>query len=57
MQAHRYPAMLELIRAGTLQPGRLVGRTLDLEEAVNALVCMDCDASIGVTVVNSFATA
>jgi alcohol dehydrogenase len=54
MQAHRYPAMLELIRTGTLQPGRLVGRTLGLEEAGNALACMDRDTSIGVTIVNSF---
>ena len=54
MQAHRYPAMLELIRAGKLQPGRLVGRTLNLEESVHALPCMDRDSSVGVTIINSF---
>jgi alcohol dehydrogenase len=30
MPAHRYPAMLELIRTGQLQPARLVGRTIRL---------------------------
>jgi len=54
MQAHRYPALLELIRTGALQPRKLVGRTLGLEEAVNALASMEGDTSIGVTIVNSF---
>ena len=54
MQAHRYPAMLDLIRSGTLQPDKLVGRTIGLEESANALPSMERDTSIGVTVVNSF---
>jgi alcohol dehydrogenase len=54
MQAHRYPAMLEMIRAGTLQPGKLVGRTINLEESVAALQRMDRDPPLGVTIVNSF---
>src|SRR5579863_1030412 len=43
MQAHRYPAMLNLIRSGTLQPDKLVGRTISLEESVGALPCMERD--------------
>jgi alcohol dehydrogenase len=54
MQAHRYPAMLELIRAGKVQPGRLVGRTMGLEESVTALPSMDRDPAVGVTIINSF---
>jgi alcohol dehydrogenase len=54
MQAHRYPAMLELIRTGKLQPGRLVGRTMGLEDSVRALPSMDRDPSIGLTIINSF---
>jgi alcohol dehydrogenase len=54
MQAHRYPAMLEMIRAGALQPGKLVARTIGLEESVTVLPQMDRDSSLGVTIVNSF---
>jgi len=54
MQAHRYPAMLEMIRTRQLQPEKLVGRTTTLEEAVISLTHMDRDASLGVTIINSF---
>jgi alcohol dehydrogenase len=54
MQAHRYPAMLEMIRAGKLQPEKLIGRTIGLNEVVTALPNMDRDTSLGVTVINSF---
>jgi len=53
MQAHRYPAMLEMIRTRQLQPAKLVGRTLTLEESVSSLTGMDRDASLGVTIINS----
>ena len=54
MQAHRYPAMMEMIRTGRLQPERLLGRTINLDEAATALPQMDRDPSLGVTVVDSF---
>jgi alcohol dehydrogenase len=54
MQAHRYPAMLEMIRTGELEPGRLIGRMIRLEEVITALPCMDRNASVGVTIINSF---
>jgi alcohol dehydrogenase len=54
MQAHRYPAMLEMIRVGRLEPQKLVGRTIDLDQAPEALASMDAFPGLGVTVVNSF---
>lgn len=54
MQAHRYPSMMEMIRAGRLQPGKLVGRTINLRECVSALPGMDRDTAVGVTMINSF---
>jgi alcohol dehydrogenase len=52
MQAHRYPAMLEMIRTGRLHPERLLGRTISLDESVTALPRMDRDPSLGVTVIS-----
>src|SRR5262249_43376695 len=49
MQAHRYPAMLEMIRTGRVNPAKLLGRTIKLEESVSALPGMDRDPSPGVT--------
>jgi alcohol dehydrogenase len=54
MQAHRYPAMLEMIRSGQLQPGKLLGRTISLDESTTALPNMDRDASLGMKVITSF---
>lgn len=54
MQAHRYPAMLEMIRAGKLQPEKLLGRTMTLDEAAAALPELNRDTSVGVRVITSF---
>jgi len=54
MQAHRYPAMLEMIRTGELQPAKLLGRTISLDDSVTALPSLHRDASLGVTVIDSF---
>ena len=54
MQAHRYPAMLEMIRSGQLQPGKLVGHHVSLEEAAAALPTLDRDTQPGVTLITSF---
>jgi alcohol dehydrogenase len=51
MQAHRYPAMLEMIRTGQLQPARLVGRIIGLDDSVTALPRMDRELSSGVTII------
>jgi len=54
MQAHRYDAMLAMIRTGSLAPARLVGRTITLDQSIEALVTMDRFEGSGVTVVTAF---
>lgn len=51
MAAHTYPAMLELVRAGTLRPDLLVTSTIPLADAPAALAAMATAAGAGVTVV------
>lgn len=51
MQAHRYPAMLEMIRSGRLAPQKLVGKTIGLDEAPAALMAMDKFAGTGISVI------
>lgn len=52
MQAHRYGEMLEMIRTGKLQPQKLIGRTVSLEESIIELTNMDSFNSTGVTVID-----
>ncbi len=54
MQAHRYGAMLDMVESGKLNPGRLVGDRISLEQAPDALMNMDKFQSVGVTVITSF---
>ncbi|MGR3839159.1 MAG: zinc-dependent alcohol dehydrogenase family protein [Cognatishimia sp.] len=54
MQAHRYGAMLDMIKSGRLSPERLVGDEISLEEAPAALMAMDRFQSIGATVITRF---
>ncbi len=54
MQAHRYGDMLAMIRSGRLAPERLIGRTISLTQAVDALMAMDHFEGTGVTVVTDF---
>jgi len=54
MQAHRYPQMLELIEDGKLQPEKLLGRTISLDEAAGALMAMDRFEGVGVTIIDAF---
>jgi alcohol dehydrogenase len=52
LAARDYPQMLERIASGELQPARLVGRTISLEEAPAALTALDRPASgAGMTVI------
>lgn len=52
MPAADYPAMLDLIGSGRVDPGRLVGRLVDLSQAGLELMAMDAPAtSPGITVV------
>ncbi len=52
MQAWRYDAMLEMIRAGRLTPERLLGETLSLAQAVPALVAMGDTAPDGIAIID-----
>jgi alcohol dehydrogenase len=51
MQAFRYPAVFDLIQAGKLNPELLVGNTIALEEAPEALINMNKFENAGVTVI------
>ena len=55
MQAHRYPALLDMIEAGKLQPELLIGRTLSLQDALLELPAMDKFQGIGIKVIDRFA--
>ena len=54
MQAFRYPLMMEMIRSGKLSPGKLVGKTISLDDSLDQLVNMDSFEGLGVTVINAF---
>jgi alcohol dehydrogenase len=51
MQAHRYPAMLQMIERGLLQPQKLVGKHISLAEAPAALAAMDKFEGTGITII------
>ncbi|MDD5368876.1 MAG: zinc-dependent alcohol dehydrogenase family protein [Anaerolineaceae bacterium] len=55
IQAYKYGLIFELIRAGKLNPAKLVGKTINLEEALTELVTMDQFNGLGVTVIDHFA--
>lgn len=54
IQAHAYPAILAMIAAGKLQPEKLVGKTVSLEEGIEELQHMDRFQSTGITVIDRF---
>jgi alcohol dehydrogenase len=54
MQAHRFPEMLSMIADGRLRPEKLIGKTITLDEAPQALANMNTFASQGITVINAF---
>lgn len=51
MAAHEYPAMLEAIASGDIDPSILIGRTIGLDEASDALATMDTNTHPGMTVI------
>jgi alcohol dehydrogenase len=54
MQAHRYDAMLAMVQSGKLAPEKLIGKTISLEQSIEALMTMDRFEGVGVTVVTRF---
>jgi len=54
MQAYRYDAVFEMIKNGKVQPELLLGKTISLDEAPEALVNMNKFQNLGVTVIDRF---
>ncbi len=54
MQSFRYVAVFEMIKAGKLQPEKLVEKTISLNEAPAELMNMGSFSNLGVTVINKF---
>lgn len=54
IQAHRYAQLMPLILDGSVQPDKLIGRTVNLEQAAIDLVRMDRFEETGVTVITDF---
>jgi alcohol dehydrogenase len=54
MQAHRYGDMLAMIQSGKLSPEKLIGKTISLEQSIDALMNMDKFEATGVTVATKF---
>jgi len=54
IQAHKFDDVLQMINSGKLQPERLIGKTISLEESLTALVDMNNFDHTGVTVINQF---
>jgi alcohol dehydrogenase len=54
MAVRQYPALLTLVAAGTVDPGRLVRRRIGLDEAGDALAAMGAGGGAGITVVDRF---
>ena len=54
MQAFRIPPILELVSRGRLDPGRLVKRTIGLDQAPGALMDMGKFSGLGITVIDKF---
>ena len=54
MQAQKYPEMFEMISDGRLQPEKLIGKTISLEESMGELVNMNSFSGTGVTVIERF---
>ncbi|MBT5187558.1 MAG: zinc-dependent alcohol dehydrogenase family protein [Kordiimonadaceae bacterium] len=54
IQAYRYPEMMEMIKTGKLMPEKLIGKQINLEQSIDALINMDKFETTGVTVVSKF---
>ena len=54
IQAHRYPALFDMIESGVLRPDALISQTIPLSEAGSALSGMSTFGSVGVTVIDQF---
>lgn len=51
LAAHAYPAMLDLVATGRLDPARLITRRIGLDDVPEALAAMSASSPTGVTVI------
>jgi alcohol dehydrogenase len=54
MQSYRFPDIFSMIASGKLQPGRLIGNLISLEESPRRLAEMNTIPSRGIIVINRF---
>ena len=54
MQAHRYVEMMDMIASGKLLPEKLIGRTIALDDSIEALMSMNDFGSSGLTLITEF---
>ena len=54
MQAHAFGPMMEMITSGKLQPGKMIGKTVSLEESLDVLQSMGEASPTGVVVIDQF---
>lgn len=53
MQAFRYPAVFEMIKSGKVQPQKMLGKIISLEEAPEALKNLNKFENLGITVIRN----
>lgn len=54
MQSYKYPEMMQMILSGKLQPQKLIGKTINLEQSCEELVNMNNFSVTGITVIDIF---
>jgi alcohol dehydrogenase len=54
MQAFRYKALMNMLETGRLEPQKLIGRRIRLDQAPDALMAMDRFEGTGIDVITSF---
>jgi D-arabinose 1-dehydrogenase-like Zn-dependent alcohol dehydrogenase len=54
MQSFRYPAMLEMVERGRLEPKKLITETLPIEKAFGVIEQMSKFENVGISVINQF---
>lgn len=54
MQAYKFTEMFEMIKSGKLQPEKLIGKTISLDEVTSFLPNMNKFENQGITVIDSF---
>ena len=54
IQAYKYPLLFEMIRSGQIDPSRLVGERISLEESLEKLTNMNTFSGLGIAVIDRF---